>query len=121
MPRVIHFEMTAEEPDRAAKFYQEVFGWNFHKWEGPMDYWLLSTGPDGQPGINGGMTKRQNEAGTVNTIDVPSVDEYTAKITAGGGTIILPKMAIPGVGYLAYCKDTEGNTFGIMQPDHSAQ
>ena len=55
------------------------------------------------------------------TIDVPSVDDYDTKITANGGTNALPKMAMPGVGWLAYCKDTEGNIFGIMQNDPQAR
>jgi len=54
------------------------------------------------------------------TIDVPSLDDVIAKITARGGTLALPKMAVPGVGWLAYYKDTEGNIFGVMQSDPSA-
>ena len=54
-----------------------------------------------------------------NTVDVPSVDEYVDKVTASGGKVIMPKQAIPGVGYMAYLQDTEGNTFGIMQMDQS--
>lgn len=87
-----------------------------------MPYWLVSTGPDGTLGINGGICQRMDPATTtVNTVDVPSVDEYVAKITAHGGRIAMPKMAIPGVGWLAYLIDTEGNTFGIMQADPGAK
>ena len=89
--------------------------------DGPMDYWLIQTGPDVQPGINGGMFRRMGPVGHVNTIDVPSVDEFAAKIVSHGGEIVLPKRAIPGVGWLAYAKDTEGSIFGIMQADKSAQ
>ena len=122
MPRVIHFEIPADNPDRAVRFYSDVFGWQFKKWEGPMEYWLITTGADGQPGINGGMLRRaQPGSGTVNTIDVPSVDEYVANIEKKGGQVVLPKMPIPGIGYLAYCQDPEGNTFGIMQADPSAK
>jgi predicted enzyme related to lactoylglutathione lyase len=122
MPRVIHFEVSADEPERALAFYKNVFGWEFHKWGGPQDYWLIHTGPKDQPGIDGGMFRRQGPmTGHVNSIDVPSVDEYLIKITANGGEIALPKMAIPGVGWLAYAKDTEGSIFGIHQPDPSAK
>ncbi len=121
MPRVVHFEINADDVERAVKFYSEVFGWNIQKWEGPINYWLVITGEDAEPGINGGLMKREDPAATtVNTIDVPSVDEFAAKITAGGGKVVRPKTAIPGVGYFAYCQDTEGNAFGIMEEDESA-
>ena len=62
MPRVIHFEIHADNPERAVKFYTDLFGWQFTKWAGPMDYWLIVTGPDGQPGINGGLMRRHGPA-----------------------------------------------------------
>jgi len=123
MPRVVHFEFPADDPQRATRFYATVFGWKIEKWAGPQDYWLISTGPDNQPGINGAVMRRQPPLATtvVNTMDVPSVDDFTKKIAASGGKVLTPKMAIPGVGYMAYCQDTEGNTFGIMQADKSAK
>jgi hypothetical protein len=121
MPRVCHFEINADDVERASAFYQNVFGWRIQKWEGPFDYWMIMTG-DGEPGIDGGMVKRpQPGATTVNTICVPSVSEYVEKITASGGSLIMDKTAVPGVGYMAYLKDTEGNPFGIMEMDESAQ
>jgi predicted enzyme related to lactoylglutathione lyase len=121
MPRVVHFEIHADQPERAATFYNDVFGWQISKWEGSEDYWLIKTGEEDEPGINGGLMKRQHpSASTINSIDVPSVDDFVAKITHNGGTVVMPKMPIPGVGYLAYCQDTEGNTFGVFQTDESA-
>jgi len=126
MPRVVHFEIPVDDPDRAVNFYKEVFGWEINKYEGPTDYWLITTGPEGEPGINGGMMRREAErdgpspTAYVCTVDVPSVDEYMTKVTEKGGTVTTPKMPIPGVGWFAYCKDTEGNQFGIMQSDESA-
>jgi predicted enzyme related to lactoylglutathione lyase len=126
MPRVIHFEIHAAEPERALRFYQSLFGWEFRKWEGPMPYWLIQTGPDQQPGINGGMIVRRGHIdgqaviAYVCTVDVPSVDDYLQKAVAAGGTLAVPKIAIPGVGWLAYAKDTEGNLFGMMQADPAA-
>ena len=68
------------------------------------------------------MSRRtESEPSTVNTIDVPSVDEFIKKVEASGGTIIRPKMAVPGVGYMAYFKDPEGNIFGLMENDESAK
>lgn len=127
MPRVIHFEIVADKPERAMKFYKEVFGWEFNKWNGPQDYWLVKTGEDSQPGINGGLTPKRNQdnantsSRVTNTIDVPSVDDFSTKITAGGGKVVSPKMAIPGIGYLAICEDTEGILFGIIQSDRNAK
>ena len=121
MLRVTHFEISVDDPERAIKFYADAFGWEVKKWEGPMDYWLITTGPEDQPGIDGGLMKREHPgASTTNTIDVPSVDEFISKITEAGGKIVAPKQSIPGVGYFAYCQDTEGNTFGIMEEDTSA-
>ena len=127
MPRVIHFEIHAEDPERAVEFYRGVFGWELVKWEGTQDYWLITTGPDGEPGINGGLMRRQGEIdgqaviAYVCTVDVPSVDEYVEKVTQGGGSVAVPKMAVHGVGWLAYCKDTEGNLFGLMVADPDAK
>lgn len=127
MPRVIHFEIVADNPERAMKFYKEVFGWQFNKWDGPQDYWLVTTGEDSQPGINGGLTPKTNQGSSniggriTNSIDVPSIDEFSNKISMEGGKVLSPKMPIPGVGYLAICEDTEGISFGIIQYDRNAK
>jgi predicted enzyme related to lactoylglutathione lyase len=85
-----------------------------------MPYWLVQTG-DGERGIDGGLLQRAFPGqGTVNTLDVASCDEAVRKIEGAGGTVAVPKMPIPGVGWLAYCTDTEGNTFGVMQRDEQA-
>ncbi|HEX6104355.1 MAG TPA: VOC family protein [Gemmatimonadales bacterium] len=119
MPRPIHFEIPADDPQRAIRFYEQVFGWRFQAWDGPMPYWLVQTGGDGPgPGIDGGLHARAHPGqGPVNTIDVPSCDDYLDRIGRAGGKTVVPKMALPGVGWLAYCSDPEGNTFGIMQAD----
>ena len=83
---------------------------------------LSRQGEPAEPGIDGGLAKRQNPSDSItNIIDVPSVDDFTGRIAASGGKIVQPKMAIPGVGYLVTCKDTEENMFGIMESDESAQ
>lgn len=120
MPRVVHFEIPADRPQRAAEFYSKVFGWQFTKWEGPQEYWLVRTGEGDEPGIDGGLLRREQPgASTVNTIDVPSLDQYLASVEGHGGTITVPKMAIPGIGWLAYCEDPEGNLFGLMEAQES--
>jgi uncharacterized protein len=121
MARVVHFEIPADDPARAKKFYETVFGWKIEKWDGPEDYWLAMTGEEGQPGINGAITGRAEPTTVVvNTMDVASVDDAIAQVVANGGSVLMPKMPIPGVGYLAYFRDTEGNAFGMMQNDPNA-
>jgi len=122
MPRPVHFEIPADNPQRAIDFYSNVFGWQFTKWDGPMDYWLISTGKSAEPGIDGGLLQRREpNQPCVNTVGVENLDKTMASVLSSGGTIAVPKMAIPGVGWLAYCKDTEGHIFGMMQPDASAK
>ncbi len=120
MPSVIHFEINADDTGRAVEFYRNVFGWAIEGWEGPMEYWLITTHAEGEPGINGAITRRMESHATVNTIDVPDVDEYMTKVTAAGGQVVSPRMTVPGVGHMAYCRDSEGNAFGIMQTDPGA-
>jgi predicted enzyme related to lactoylglutathione lyase len=122
MSRVIHFEIPASDPERAVAFYQKVFGWKFDKWAGPMDYWLVTTGAEKTPGINGGMLRKPGPVTvTTNTIDVESVDNAIASVVKAGGKQSMPNSPIPGVGYFAYCEDTEGNLFGVMQADKNAK
>ncbi|MDD1719274.1 MAG: hypothetical protein LUQ25_04375 [Methanoregulaceae archaeon] len=91
------------------------------KWEGPVEYWLVTTGPDTDPGINGGIMKRMMNQATVNTVIVPSADKFLERVTRAGGKVVAPKMPIPGAGYQTYCKDPEGNLFGIHQTDMSVE
>ena len=87
------------------------------RWE----YWLITTGPEGEPGIDGGLGRREGTLSkTTNTIDVGSVDEVVQSVEKNGGRVVSPKPPVPGVGYLAYCEDTEGIVFGAMQSDRSA-
>ena len=122
IPRIVHFEIPAEDPERAKKFYEKVFGWKIEKWEGPVDYWLITTGEEDEPGINGAIMKKEDPNMYVyNTIEVPSFDEFKKKIEKNGGKMLTEKMAISGIGYFAYFKDPEGNQLGIMESDESAK
>jgi predicted enzyme related to lactoylglutathione lyase len=122
MSRVIHFEIPASDPERAANFYKKAFGWKIEKWPGPMDYWMVTTGTDGAPGINGGLLRKQAPTvATTNTIGVESVDGAVAAVQGAGGKLVVPKMPIPTIGYFAYCEDPEGNLFGVMQADANAK
>jgi predicted enzyme related to lactoylglutathione lyase/quinol monooxygenase YgiN len=118
--RIVHFDIQADDPNRCIDFYSKVFGWSVKKW-GSEDYWLVDTGDESEIGINGGIMKRQApEERVANTIAVDSVDDYARKIEQNGGKIVMPKMAVNGVGWFVYAKDTEGNAFGIMQFDEKA-
>jgi predicted enzyme related to lactoylglutathione lyase len=129
MPRVVHFEIQAENPERAARFYTAVFGWTIRKWDGPLEYWLVTTGPADERGIDGGLLIRRGPAPAegqpvnayVCTIGVASLDNTLATVKASGGTLAVEKMPVPGIGWLAYAKDTEGNIFGVLQPDPTAK
>jgi predicted enzyme related to lactoylglutathione lyase len=126
MPRVIHFEIHAGDPERAIAFYRALFGWEFTRWNSEIEYWLVKTG-EGQPGIDGGLVRRRGEIdgsaviAYVCTVDVTSVEEAAQRAVELGGEVVVPRMPIPGVGWLVYAKDTEGNIFGCMQSDPSAR
>jgi len=123
MPRVVHFEIYTDDPDTVRPFYEDVFGWKFNKFDGTIEYWLVTTGNEKEPGINGGLARPREgqSAGTLNTIAVPSFDQAIKKIEQRGGNICVPKMAIPGVGWLAYAQDPAENVFGILEPDTKAE
>ncbi len=122
MWRINHFDMGVDEPERAKRFYGAVFGWQFEKWNGPFEYWLVRTGDQNEPGMDGGMARRADPSNHIlNFIDVPSVDECANKIISNGGKIIEPKHTIPGVGHVLVFQDTEQNMFGIIEADSTAK
>jgi uncharacterized protein len=129
MGRVVHFEIHATEPERVIAFYEQLFGWKFTSWPGPWDYWMIETGAAEQPGINGGLLRRHGaapiEGAAVNayvvSVGVTSAAESANRAAQLGGTVVVPVKAIPGVGWLGYVKDPDGNILGIMQNDPGAQ
>jgi hypothetical protein len=121
MSRVVHFDLSADDPQRAAEFYRKVFGWPVEKWAGPSDYWVMTTGDAQAPGITCGIASRVAPGdSTAAVYDVASVDEAATRVVACGGSIREPKQTLPGVGFLVACRDTEGNTFCLLQPDADA-
>jgi len=122
MGRVIHFEIHASDLERASKFYADVFGWKIHKWEGPVEYYLVATGEG--DGIDGGILPRRGKTPEIGapvnafvcTVGVASLEDAIGAVERSGGTIVVPKHEISGVGWLCYANDTEGNIFGMMQP-----
>jgi hypothetical protein len=136
MNRIIHFEIHSGDPERAAKFYRDVFGWEIHELLLPgaqmkdeNRYWLVTTGPDTESGINGGIVFRRGPAPAdgqavnayVCTLGVADLNKSVDHVIRSGGSIAFPRMPVQGIGWLAYCKDTEGNIFGMMQEDKNAR
>lgn len=122
MGRVVHFEITAEDPDRAAEFYRKAFGWEVSDWGGPDRYLLATTGAPDKAGINGAITKRQEHLqGVINTIEVDKWETGAKAVVDAGGELITEKSAIPGIGYVAYCLDTEGNVFAMLESNPAAK
>ena len=129
--RIVHFEIHAADPERAMKFYKNVFGWEFPRWMEDPPYWGVMTAAEGseEPGINGGLMNRRGEAPSdgapvnafVCTIQVDSYDFTHDKIIQAGGTVAVPKHAISGMAWQGYYKDTEGNIFGLHQRDENAR
>ena len=127
MSRVVHFEIHADDPQRAMAFYTRLVGWEFVKF-GEMDYWLVITGDENEPGINGGLlprhgavAKKEQFMAFVCTIDVKDLDATLKQVKKAGGEVTLDKHPIPKIGWFAYAKDTEGNVFGLLQSDKSAK
>ncbi len=121
MPKIVHFEIPADDMERARNFYQDLFGWKITPYQEGSDYWMISTDEDGEKGLDGGMMARQHpNQPIVNYIEIPSVDDYMKKVTDLSGKVLVPKMPVPGMGYFAVCMDTEGNSFGIWETDPNA-
>lgn len=115
---VDHFEIPADDIERAKGFYSELFGWEFSTSPGFPDYWMFRTSESQSAG--GGLSKRQAPGqGIVNFVTVESVAEYAAKAQELGGQVVVPKTPVPGFGYLAQILDSEGNAIGIWETDKS--
>jgi predicted enzyme related to lactoylglutathione lyase len=122
MPTIVHFEIPADDMERAKGFYTELFGWKIEQTPGPMDYWMIfTTDENGNPVLGGGMMRRQDpRQSALHYVCVPSVDEHAAKVERIGGKVVVPKRAVPGMGYFAVCLDTENNCFGLWETDAGA-
>ena len=122
MSRVVHFEFFGEAPGEMAEFYRQVFGWEVQTWPGPFEYWLATTGPEGEPGINGAIAAPGGAGAqrVVNTMDVLDLEATTAAVIAAGGSTITETAPIPGVGWFRYVADPSGLVIGVLQADEQA-
>ncbi len=123
---VVHFEIPADDVERAKKFYGELFGWKIEKFPGPipMEYWEITTGTEkGEMGLlGGGMMQRQTPEQQITIyVNVPSIDDYVTKVMKLGGRVVGPKTAVPEMGYFAVCLDLENNGFGIWEVNPNAK
>jgi predicted enzyme related to lactoylglutathione lyase len=124
--RPVHFEIHAGDPERAARFYRTVLGWSVEQW-GDQPYWIVVTGAEDQPGINGGLLPRRGPApesgqpvnAFVLTVQVEDLDATLASAAAEGATTALEKDFMAGVGWIAYVHDPEGNLLGLLQPEEA--
>lgn len=116
MPKVVHFEVSAKDIDRASTFYRNAFDWNTQAWDGPTDYLFLLTGEDHEQGIHGAVVPQSDDHPPVMlTVEVGSVEDAEARVANAGGKVLRPNQPIPGLGRLAYVEDTEGNRFGVLE------
>jgi uncharacterized protein len=118
---LVWFEIPADNPDRAKKFYGSLFGWNIEPFPGMTDYWHIDTGGGDETPDGGLMTRKHPQQPITNYVAVSSVDESAAKVEQLGGTICKPKTAVPQMGYFAICRDTEGNEFALWEKNESAK
>ncbi len=132
MGRVVHFEIQVDDIERAKEFYASALDWEFEDWSaavGGVPYWGVITGPSDELGINGGLLQRPTATpgqhhgsnAFVCTMQVDDYDVTEKRILEAGGTVAVPKTALMGMAWQGYYLDTEGNTFGIHQPDPGAQ
>jgi predicted enzyme related to lactoylglutathione lyase len=131
MDKVVHFEITFDDHERAKGFYSAVFDWDLTDvpMGGDMVYTTATTVPiddnmmPTEPGaINGGFTSKGAETPSpVITIGVDSIDDTLKKVEAEGGSTVTPRTPIPGMGAFAYFKDSEGNTMGLFETNRGEQ
>lgn len=120
--RVVHFEIPAEDEERARNFYNSAFGWNIQPMP-EMNYNIVMTTPSDDQGmpkepgaINGGMFRREGELKTpIITLDVEDIDAALEKVGSLGGSTVEAKMAVGDMGFAAYFRDSEGNLMGLWQ------
>ena len=126
---IVHFEIPADDPERAAKFYRDMFGWTINRWENPngIEYYMVETVPTNEqgmpvrPGVNGGMMRRMYPSQQpVNYIAVAKVDEAVAKAERLGAKVMMGKTPVPGMGWFAQLTDPEGNVIAVWETDSAA-
>lgn len=119
MPRVVHFEVHANDPERVAAFYRAVFDWEVERTDDPH-YLLLRSASGDEPGIDGAVMPRIGGSSYTNAIAVPSLHEFVLRVIRAGGEVLMAERSVPGLGRIAYCADAEGNVFGLIEREGGA-
>lgn len=120
MAKIVHFEIPVDDPQRGAAFYHDVLGWEVSRF-GEEPYWLVRAGADEEPGANGALVGREElHRSPVLIAGVADIDDVLARVQNCGGEVIQGKLPVPGMGWSAYGRDSEGNTVGFFQPDTNA-
>jgi len=114
MPKIEHFDIPTDNISRAKKFYEKLFGWKIEQTPGPVEYYSVTT-EEGNGILQGGMGQRQGDQKITNYVGVDDIDKYINSVRKYGGKMMTPKIEIPGQGWLATFKDTEGNILGLWQ------
>lgn len=122
-----YFDLTVRDVTRARAFFEKVLGWRFTKFEMPYEYYRIQAGPEGEPGIDGGIggvedaPTSEGSPMTQVTVPVADLDGTIARVVAAGGQVVEPRMPIPGIGWYATCAEPGGLKFGLIQADESAR
>lgn len=120
MPKIVHFEIPVDDPERAVAFYHDVLGWEMSQYE-EQPYWLVRAGAEGEPGADGALVSREAlHSSPVVIAGVANIDNTLSQARKSGGEVVQGKLPIPGMGWSAYVRDPEGNTIGLFQQDSSA-
>ena len=120
MAKIVHFEIPADDPQRASRFYHDALGWEVSRF-GDKPYWLVQAGADDEPGANGALVARDDlHRSPVVIAGVEDIDDVLSRVESCGGKVAQAKLPVPGVGWSAYVMDSEGNTIGLFQQDTSA-
>lgn len=124
--RPTYFDLTVRDVGRAKTFFEQVLGWQFRKFDMPYEYFRIRTGPDTEAGIDGGIGAVEDaplsggNPMTLVTVPVENLDPVLTAVVAAGGSVVEPKLAIPGVGWYATCAEPGGLRFGLIQADPTA-
>ena len=112
---VVHLELPAKDGNRARKFYSTLLGWKFKDSGTPgMDYFMT----DGAEPVVAVWTQPDKQ-GPIVYFDTDDIDGSIEKVRDNGGEAD-DKQPIPGVGWFASAKDSEGNAFSLFQSDETA-
>ena len=121
MAKIVHFEIPVDDPKRATDFYRDTLGWEISQY-GEEKYWLVRAGEEGEPGADGALVGREDlHRSPVVIAGVADIDDVLKRAESRGGQVVQAKLPIPGMGWSAYLKDSEGNTIGLFQVDPAAQ